>query len=233
MNQNKWKEILKGKTSVAIGGHERPDGDCIGSCTGLYLYLKQNYENIEVDLYLEQIPETFQVIRGTEHIRHSIPEEKQYDLFICLDCGDKERLGFSVQLFQNAGTTLCIDHHISNTEFADFNYIVPDASSTSELIYNLLDEEKITLGVAEALYLGIVHDTGVFQYSCAGPSTFRAAANCWKRAWMRRVSSRIRITRRPMPRTRFSAGHCWKAFYSWKADALHPISQGTPWTSMA
>ena len=94
MNQNKWKEILKGKTSVAIGGHERPDGDCIGSCTGLYLYLKQNYENIEVDLYLEQIPETFQVIRGTEHIRHSIPEEKQYDLFICLDCGTKKDLDF-------------------------------------------------------------------------------------------------------------------------------------------
>ena len=181
MNQNKWKEILKGKTSVAIGGHERPDGDCIGSCTGLYLYLKQNYENIEVDLYLEQIPETFQVIRGTEHIRHSIPEEKQYDLFICLDCGDKERLGFSVPLFQNAGTTLCIDHHISNTEFADENYIVPDASSTSELVYRLLDKEKIEETVAEALYMGIVHDTGVFQYSCTSPDTLRAAADLLSR----------------------------------------------------
>ena len=136
---------------------------------------------MEVDLYLEKIPEAFQVIRGTEHIRHSIPEEKQYDLFICLDCGDKERLGFSVPLFQNAGTTLCIDHHISNTEFADENYIVPDASSTSELVYRLLDKEKIEETVAEALYMGIVHDTGVFQYSCTSPDTLRAAADLLSR----------------------------------------------------
>ena len=70
-----------------------------------------------------------------------------------------------------------MDHHISNIGFADVNHIVPEASSTSELVYGLLDEEKISQNVAEALYLGIVHDTGVFQYSCAGPETFRVAAN--------------------------------------------------------
>ena len=56
------------------------------------------------------------------------------------------------------------------------NQIVPDASSTSELIYNLMDKEKITKEVAEALYLGIVHDTGVFQYSSTKPSTMEAGA---------------------------------------------------------
>lgn len=159
--------------SVRTGTVSAPARGCI--------FTKQNYKNMEVDLYLEKIPEAFQVIRGTEHIRHSIPEEKQYDLFICLDCGDKERLGFSVPLFQNAGTTLCIDHHISNTEFADENYIVPDASSTSELVYRLLDKEKIEETVAEALYMGIVHDTGVFQYSCTSPDTLRAAADLLSR----------------------------------------------------
>ena len=79
-------------------------------------------------------------------------------------------------LFVSAGHTLCIDHHVSNICFAQDNYVVPDASSTSELVYNLIDKDKITKEIAEALYLGIVHDTGVFQYSCAGPSTFRAAA---------------------------------------------------------
>ena len=73
--------------------------------------------------------------------------------------------------------TFCVDHHISNIGFADVNHIVPEASSTSELVYGLLDEEKISQNVAEALYLGLVHDTGVFQYSCAGPETFRVAAN--------------------------------------------------------
>ena len=72
--------------------------------------------------------------------------------------------------------TLCIDHHISNDAFADHNYIVPDASSTSELVFTLIDEEKISLQCAEALYMGIVHDTGVFQYSCTSPETMETAA---------------------------------------------------------
>ena len=70
-----------------------------------------------------------------------------------------------------------MDHHISNTNFGEENYVVPDASSTSELVYNLMEKDKITLPVAEALYLGIVHDTGVVQYSCTSPETLRAAAD--------------------------------------------------------
>lgn len=161
---------------IAIGGHIRPDGDCVGSCMGLYCYLKENYSEKEVDVYLEKIPEKFEFLQGTEEIKHEIPAGEAYDLFICLDCGDKERLGFSAPLFESAAHTFCVDHHISNVSFAEENYIVPDASSTSELLGNLMDEEKISKETAEALYLGIVHDTGVFQYSCTSPSTHRMAA---------------------------------------------------------
>ena len=160
-------KILSDAKTIAISGHVRPDGDCVGSCIGLYQYIKENFTEKKVDVYLE----------ATKEIRHEIPDEKvQYDLFFCLDCGDKERLGFSGELFDNAKYTYCIDHHISNTGFAQESYVVPDASSTSELVYNLLEDEKISLDTANALYLGIVHDTGVFQYSCATPSTFRIAA---------------------------------------------------------
>ena len=169
-------ELLEQAASVAVGGHERPDGDCVGSCMGLYQYILDNYKNIDVDVYLEEIPDSFHFIRAAKDIKHSIPEEKTYDLFICLDCGDAQRLGFSLPLFLKAKKTFCVDHHISNHAFAKENYIVPEASSTSELIYNLLSKEKITKEIAEALYMGIVHDTGVFQYSCATPATFRAAA---------------------------------------------------------
>lgn len=168
-------KLLKGAATVAIGGHIRPDGDCVGSCMGLYQYIRDHFA-CNVDVYLEEIPEVFRFIKVTEDIRHEIPEGKKYDLFICLDCGDAMRLGFSAPLFEMADTTLCIDHHISNKAFAEHNYIVPDASSTSELVYNLLDEDKITREIAEALYMGIAHDTGVFQYSCAKPATFRVAA---------------------------------------------------------
>lgn len=170
------REMLAQADTVAIGGHIRPDGDCVGSCMGLYRYIKDNYKGKEADVYLEDIPETFKVLEETEKIRHEIPQGKIYDLFICLDCGDEERLGFSKPLYQGARHTLCIDHHISNGNFAEENYIDPDASSTSELVYSLVDADKISRAAAQALYLGIVHDTGVFQYSCTRPETLQAAA---------------------------------------------------------
>lgn len=168
--------MLKMADTIAIGGHIRPDGDCIGSCMGLSRYIKENYSDKTVDVYLEEIPEKFRFIKETENIRHEVCDGNNYDLFICLDCGDIERLGFSGTLFENAEHTLCIDHHVSNQGFAQENHIVPDASSTSELVYYLLDKERVSVDVAEALYVGIAHDTGVFQYSCTSPSTMRAAA---------------------------------------------------------
>lgn len=169
-------ELLHGKKTVALGGHIRPDGDCIGSCMGMYLYLKEQWPQIAVDVYLEEIPERFRWIQGIDVVRHEAVPEQKYDLFICLDCGDAERLGFSMPLFSNAGQTCCIDHHLSNRAFAEWNEIVPDASSTSELVYHLLEPEKISRPCAEALYMGIVHDTGVFRYSCTAPETMEAAA---------------------------------------------------------
>ncbi len=169
-------KLLKLADTIAIGGHVRPDGDCIGSCMGLCRYIKDNYSDKEVEVYLEEIPEKFKFMRETENVRHEILEGKRYDLFICLDCGDLERLGFSAPLFETARHTLCIDHHVSNPGFAQENHIVPDASSTSELVYYLLDKERVGLETAEALYVGLSHDTGVFQYSCTAPSTLRAAA---------------------------------------------------------
>lgn len=91
------------------------------------------------------------------------------------------RLGFSRPLFENAKESVCIDHHISNEAFADLNYIVPDASSTSELVVTLLDEERIPQESAEALYMGIVHDTGVFRYSCTSPETMENAAKLMRK----------------------------------------------------
>lgn len=175
------KNALMHAKTVAIAGHVRPDGDCVGSCLGLYQYIKDCFKEIEADVYLEEIPERFQFLSAVRDVSHEVPQGKAYDLFIALDCGDLGRLGFSAPLFEQAKETLCIDHHISNDAFAKQNYIVPEASSTSELVYRLLDSEKITLAAAECLYLGIVHDTGVFQYSCTSPETMEAAADLMRK----------------------------------------------------
>ena len=81
--------------SVAIGGHVRPDGDCVGSCMGLYQFIKTWYPEVQVDVYLEDIPESFKVlIEASKEIKGTVEEEKEYDLFVALDCADMSRLGF-------------------------------------------------------------------------------------------------------------------------------------------
>ncbi len=170
-------EMVKSAESIAIGGHVRPDGDCVGSCLGVYLYLKKHFPDKQIHVYLESIPEIFQFLKGSEDILHEIPEDKIYDLFILLDCGDAQRLGFSAPLYENAKTSFCIDHHVSNQAFATKNYIEPEASSTCELVYHLLGSDQISEEIAECLYVGIVHDTGVFRHSCTHPSTMCVAAD--------------------------------------------------------
>lgn len=170
-----FKSQLDGVKTAAIAGHIRPDGDCVGSCLATYNYVKQTYPQIDVTLYLEEIPNKFKFLAGADEIVHSIEEEKEYDLFIAQDCGDAARLGSAAALFAKAKKTVCIDHHISNDSFADVNHIFPDASSTSELVFGLIGEENLTKEIAECIYLGIVHDTGVFQYSCTSSKTMEIA----------------------------------------------------------
>lgn len=167
--------LLAGMSLVAIAGHTRPDGDCTGSTLALYNYIKNNYPSIRVTLYLEPIPNIFKFLQRSDEIVSDFSEDVTYDLFFSLDCGDGGRLGGAVRYFDAAKKTVCIDHHISNQSFADVNDVQPEASSTSELVFGLLDEEKITKEIAECLYVGMVHDTGLFQYSCTSSKTMNIA----------------------------------------------------------
>ena len=169
--------VLNGKSIVALGGHIRPDGDCTGACVGLLLYIRKNFPNVQVDAYIENIPESFYFINGVDKVKDVINQEIEYDLFISLDCGDKYRLGFSLPLFDSAKETLCIDHHISNVGYADRNFIITAASSTCEMVYKMLDPELIDKDIAAALYMGITHDTGVFRFSNTSPEAMEIAAS--------------------------------------------------------
>ena len=151
--------------TVAIAGHVRPDGDCVGSCLALYHYLKQ-HTDAEVAVYLEQPGRKLSQLPGAEAICVALPEEiPAVDVFFVLDCGDVERLGFAQELYQKAAKTVCIDHHVTNTAFAEETILVPSASSTCELLYEQMEEERISQETAECLYTGILHDTGVFHHS--------------------------------------------------------------------
>lgn len=172
----KIEEIVGNSQSVAIVGHIRPDGDCIGAALGLYNYFIDNLNIPDIQIYLmKPLPTIFNYMRGYERIKWEI-EDKTYDLCICVDCGSIDRLEDSEVYFKNAKRTFCIDHHVSNTEkFADDLHFDKDASSTCELITDLLDIDKISKECAECLYTGLVTDTGVFKFNSTSSKTMRVA----------------------------------------------------------
>lgn len=168
---NEVKEAKK----IAIGGHVRPDGDCVCSVMALYRYLQKELPEAQIDVYLEKPTAVFDCIQGIEEICSDFGTDEVYDVFLALDCND-ERLGDALPIFQRAGRRINIDHHISNTGCGDINIIEADRSSTSELLYDLMDPKKVDEEIAKAIYIGIAHDTGVFRYSNTSPHTLEIAA---------------------------------------------------------
>lgn len=178
-------EEVKGASSIAIGGHIRPDGDCVGSCMGMYHFLRKMLpDTVKINVYLDEIPHVFNCIKGVEKIKRPDGTKHSFDVFIALDC-NAERLGDSEPAFHAAKKKINIDHHITNSGEGDVNYIVPEASSASELVFDCIsaciNEQSAPADVmdedmATALYIGIIHDTGIMQYSNTAPKTLRIVA---------------------------------------------------------
>ena len=171
----KIDELPKDVRRIVIAGHIHPDGDCVGSCLGLKNYLAVIRPEAQVDVYLEKFSEDFIFLQGAGEVCHELPEVEPYEVAFALDCSDTERLGEAVKYFTAAKYRICIDHHITNEGFADENIICPDASSTCEVLYNLMEDASVNRAVAECLYTGIVHDTGVFKHSNTKEETMRIA----------------------------------------------------------
>jgi phosphoesterase RecJ-like protein len=148
---SRLEELLQGAKKVALSGHIRPDGDCVGSVMSVYQYIKKNMPEIEVKVFLETPASVFGCIAGVEDIDSSMETTEQYDVFIAMDC-TADRLGNAQRIFDKAKTKINIDHHVSNQGCGDINIIVPDASSTCEVIYELLDADKLDVEIAKTLY---------------------------------------------------------------------------------
>lgn len=167
--------ILEDVKKAAIIGHIRPDGDCVGSCLAVYNYLSENYPDMEAVVYLETPSDKFGYLKNIDTIVSDFTEDKVYDLCICLDSSDTLRFGEAVKYLTSAKKSICVDHHITNLRYADKNIVEDHASSTCEVLYGLFDEDKISREVAECIYTGIIHDTGVFKYDCTSRRTMEIA----------------------------------------------------------
>lgn len=170
---------LKDANSIAIGGHVRPDGDCVGSVMGLYLYLKKMMPAAQIDVYLEQPADIFDCISHIKDIKSEFNTNETYDVFVVLDTVP-DRLGGAEPIYQRARKKINIDHHISNTGYGDVSVVEPERSSTAELLYELIEPEMVDEEIARAIYIGIIHDTGVLRYSNTSPRTLQIVSELIK-----------------------------------------------------
>lgn len=170
---NKLLELIENAKNIAITGHVSPDGDCTGSTLALYNYITENFEGKQVRVCLEKPSMKFSYMNGFDLI--SEDPFLQADLLVSLDASDRERLGSRGVMLDTAKESICIDHHVTNTNFAKFNIVEYFRSSTCELLYTLLDYDKISVNTAVCLYTGIVHDSGVFKYQSTTRQTMEIA----------------------------------------------------------
>ncbi|MDE6167838.1 MAG: bifunctional oligoribonuclease/PAP phosphatase NrnA [Acetatifactor sp.] len=160
---------------IGISGHVRPDGDCVGAVLGLQLYLRKCMPEAEVKVFLEKPAEIFNEIKGFEEIDSEFTDKEPFDIFFVLDTA-ADRLGGAEKYFKSAGKRINIDHHISNMGTGDVNLVLPSVGSTCEILFDLMEEDKVDRDIAMAIYTGMIHDTGVFQYSNTTPATMEKGA---------------------------------------------------------
>ena len=174
-------ETIREHRTFCVVGHIRPDGDCIGSQLGLALALKN--EGKRVRCWNEDaVPQKLRFLDAGKMFEKPHAGEK-FDCVIATDCASFERLGKSGLHIGARKVFINIDHHQSNTRYADINWVVGREPSSGELIYRLLRAANwpITQPIADCLFTAISTDTGSFQYPSTTPASLAAAGELIKR----------------------------------------------------
>lgn len=167
MTMNNIIDAINQSSEIAITFHISPDGDSLGSALGLREALISFGKNAYI-MSKEAVPYNLNFLPNSEIIDGStfkvLPST---NLVIVLDCGDFKRINAEIDKENKAYTLINIDHHLSNEQYGDLNYVDPSCSSIGELIYSFLEklEVKITPNIATCLYTSIISDTGSFRYS--------------------------------------------------------------------
>ncbi len=176
-NVETFRDLLESESvqNILILPHNMPDGDTLGSAIGMY-HLLTHYNKKGYIVLNDDIPSNLLFLFGQDVRCHTISEVDtiEFDLCVAVDCGETKLFEDRLPLFKRAKHRVNIDHHKTNTNYADLNIIEPAASSTGEMvcmIYNALEIPYNTRS-AEALYAAIVTDTGSFRYSNTRPITF-------------------------------------------------------------
>lgn len=193
------EEIKKAQT-IAVLTHESPDGDAVSSSLSVMHAITQLGK--EVDVIIPEYSRDFQFLPGSEKIL-SQGKIENYDLVISVDCADLKRLVGAKEYFENAKTTIEIDHHSVNGMYADYNYVDPAAPSCCQVLIAMFEYYgvEITKDLATCILTGIITDTGGFQWGGVSPETFEFAAELVRKGAKLKEICRIALRKK-------SKAHC-------------------------
>ena len=169
------EEINKAE-SIVILTHENPDGDAVGSSLALYNALK-NYGKQNVDVIIPEYSRCFEFLPGTNIIKKESDVE-HYDLAISVDTATIKMLNGWAKYFDNAKTSIVIDHHGTNTMYGDLNFVNPDSPACAQILLVLFGyyNMEITKEIGTCILTGIITDTGGFKYQGTNVETFEFVA---------------------------------------------------------
>ena len=170
---NILEEIKKAETIVLLA-HENPDGDAIGSVLAMGLALKSMGKN--PDMIIREFPRTFNFLPGANEVKQNSDVQK-YDLAISLDCADLRRL-VGKEYFEEARKTIVIDHHGTNSMYADINFVNPVSPACCEILAGMFTYFDIDINqdIGSCILTGIITDTGGFKYQGVTAETFEFTA---------------------------------------------------------
>jgi phosphoesterase RecJ-like protein len=182
MSIKKVSDNIKKHSVFLITTHQCPEGDALGSEIAFYNLLKKLGKSAFI-VNQSPTPKECAFLKGSELIRRYRHGMKlKFDVLVMLDCSDESRCGYVVNLAADGQPVINIDHHISNNKFGDINWVLPAASSVSEMIYKLYKAMRVSMDTdtARALYVGILTDTGSFRYVNTTSFTHKAVAELLK-----------------------------------------------------
>jgi phosphoesterase RecJ-like protein len=171
-------EELRQADKLLLTTHENPDGDALGSLLAMHWILEQLGKDSVMFMSPDEFPLPWEYRQWTfDGLAGEPPDDVEERTVVFLDCGNLDRM--PVDFLQRAGVhILNIDHHHDNTRFGTVNLVAPDASCTAEIVWRIAKElgAQVTPPIADALYVGLVTDTGRFMYENTSPEAHRMAA---------------------------------------------------------
>lgn len=170
-------QAIRDSRTICVVGHVRPDGDCIGSQLGLSLALKA--EGKDVTVWNENPIPAKLAFLDPQKLFAQPKAGRKFDCVIAVDCASFERLGAVRDCIGDRKVFVNIDHHASNTRYADLNWVSSREPSSGELVYRLLKAARwpVTRLMADCLFTAVSTDTGSFQYPSTTPATFQVASH--------------------------------------------------------